>query len=68
MVAICFVRRRDNHLPYRGASPTGLQERPGALNIRFKGRNWISVGNTDDRLSGDVENGINFVLAENSLQ
>src|SRR5262249_36784884 len=57
-----------DNLFHQGTAPRRFEKRPCALNVGFKRRDGIAIGDADDGLRGQVENGVDFVFAEDAFE
>ena len=68
LVAVGLVRRGDDDLLDRRAAAAGLQQRPGALDVGLEGGDRVAVGDADDGLRRQVDDGVDLVLAERAFE
>src|SRR6266404_2747343 len=67
VTAISFVGRGYYDLLYGRRAAASFEHRPRAPYVGFKSADWISVGDADDGLCGQMKHGVDLVLAQHAL-
>ena len=62
VVAVRLVARRDDHRLRERAAPRRLEQRPRAAHVGVERRDRIAVRDADDRLRGEMEDGVDLVF------
>ncbi len=65
--AVGFVARRRHYGADEGTSPRGLEQRPRPADVRVERRHGVPIGDADDGLRGEVEDRIDFILAQRAF-
>ena len=68
MVAVRLVGRGENDLGDLRAPPAGLEEAPGAGDVRFERGDGVPIGDRDDGLRREVNDGLDLVFTQDPLQ
>jgi len=67
VLTVSLVRGRDDNLLYRGTAATRFEQPPGARDVAFERRNWIAVGDTDNRLRREMNDGVDLILTKRTF-
>ncbi len=67
LIAVGFIRRGQHDLLHSRAAPACLEHRPCPADIGLERRHRVTVGDRDDRLRREVNNGIDLIFAQDTL-
>jgi len=68
VLAVRLIRRRHHHLLDGGAASAGLKQAPSTADVGLEGGKRVPVRDADDRLTGQVEDGVDLVFPESAFQ
>ncbi len=68
VVAVGLVGGGEHDLLHRRVVPAGLEQGPGARDVRLERRDRAAVRDSHDRLSGEVKDGVHLVFGDGALE